>query len=147
LSPTTRWRLAAAAAVLLLALMLAAQPLSEIPRRLRSLATFAPRELAVRRLGGSGAAFDRRYFSFLENARRRLPREATTVFLVGVPGDEAHIYLATYQLAPRMVAFLEHGHGTPPTGSILAVYGRRPGEAEHVLAVLPEGYLVRVAAP
>lgn len=145
MSPTTRWRLAAVAAVLLLALVLAAQPLAEVPRRLRSLATFAPRELAVRRLGGSGTAFDRRYFSFLENARRRLPREATTVFLVGVPGDEAHIYLATYQLAPRMVAFLEHG--TPPAGSILAVYGRRPGEAEHVLAVLPEGYLVRVAAP
>ena len=33
----------------------------------------------MRRLGGSGAAFDRRYFSFLENARRRLPPSATAV--------------------------------------------------------------------
>ena len=51
--------------ILQLALVFAAQPLAEVPRRLRSLATFAPRELAVRRLGGSGAAFDRRYFSWL----------------------------------------------------------------------------------
>ena len=142
---TTRRRLAAVAAVLLLALVLAAQPLSEIPRRLRSLAAFAPKELAVRRLGGSGAAFDRRYFSFLENARRRLPREASAVFLAGVPEDDAHAYLAAYQLAPRRVAFLAAER--PPVGSVVAVYGRRPGEADRVLAVLPEGYLVRVPAP
>jgi hypothetical protein len=137
---TTRRRLAAVAAVLLLGLVLAAQPLSEVPRRLRSLAAFAPRELAVRKLGGSGAAFDRRYFSFLENVRRRLPPATRAVFLRNVPRDEAHIYLATYVLAPREVAF--GGPDRPFAGSVVAVYGRRPGEAERVLALLPEGYLV-----
>jgi hypothetical protein len=142
---TTRRRLAAVAAVLLLVLVLATQPLAEVPRRLRSLAAFAPKELAVRRLGGSGAAFDRRYFSFLENARRRLPPEASAVFLEGVSEDEAHVYLATYHLAPRTVAFAARER--PPAGSVVAVYGRQPGEADRVLAVLPEGYLVLVAAP
>jgi len=140
LTPATRLRLAAAAAVLLLLLLLASQPLAEVPRRLRSLAAFAPKELAVRRLGGSGTAFDRRYFSFLENARRRMPPGTSTVFLRGVPADEAHLYLATYTLAPREVAV-----GGPPTlgpGTVVAVYGRQPSETEHPLAVLPEGFLI-----
>jgi hypothetical protein len=145
LSPTTRRRLGAAAAVLLLALVLAAQPLAEVPRRLRFLASFAPRELAVRRLGGSGAAFDRRYFSFLENARRRLPPATRAVFLAGMPEDEAHLYLAAYQFAPLTVTFA--GRDRPFAGSVVAVYGRQPGEREPVLALLPEGYLVLVAAP
>jgi hypothetical protein len=142
LSGTTRLRLAAVAAVLLLLLLLATQPLAEVPRRIRSLAAFAPKELAVRRLGGSGTAFDRRYFSFLENARRRIPPGISTVFLRDVPADEAHLYLASYALAPRAVAV-----GGPPTlgpGSVLAVYGRPPSESERALriVVLPEGFLV-----
>jgi hypothetical protein len=142
LSPTTRLRLAAVAAVLLLAILLAAQPPAEVPRRARSLATFGGKELAVRRLGGSGAAFDRRYFSFLENARRRLPPSATAVLLSGVPEDEPHLYLAAYQLAPRSVAFADReGHG-PAANEIVLVYGRPPNASEHPLAMLPEGFLL-----
>ena len=139
MSPAARPRLAAVAAVLLLLLLVASQPWAEVPRRLRTLGAFGGKELAVRRLGGSGAAFDRRYFSFLENARRRLPRTATSVLLSGVPEDEAHLYLAAYQLAPRAVAFA--GAGRPLAGSVVAVYGRQPGPSEHALAVLPEGFL------
>jgi hypothetical protein len=137
---STRRRLAAAAGVLLLALVLATQPLAEIPRRLRSLAAFAPKEPAVRRLGGSGAAFDRRYFSFLENARRRLPRAVSEVVLSGVPEDDAHLYLAAYELAPRTVAFA--GGDRPSAGAVVAVYGRPPSPAERATAVLPEGFLL-----
>ena len=114
-------------------------PLAEVPRRIRSLAAFAPKELAVRRLGGSGAAFDRRYFSFLENARRRLPPGTSVVFLRDVPTDEAHLYMAAYALAPRVVAM--GGPEPPLPGSAIAVYGRQPSASERAYAVLPEGFL------
>lgn len=139
-----RSRAAAGAAVLLLLLVLARQPFAELPRRLRSLAAFAPKELAVRRLGGSGTAFDRRFFSFLENARRRLPASTSAVFLEGAPRDEAHLYLAAYVLAPVPVSFAG-SPGERPTGAVLAVYGGRPAPSEKPVAVLPEGYLA--AAP
>jgi hypothetical protein len=140
---TRRRRVAAAAAALLLGLLLAAQPFGELPRRLRSLAAFAPKELAVRRLGGSATAFDRRDFAFLENARRRLPPSTTAVVIAGAPEDDAHLYLASYQLAPLPVTFA--GRDLPPRGAVVAVYGRPPAASERVLAVLPEGCLV--AAP
>ena len=145
MSLTTRARLAAVAAVLLLLLLLSSQPLAEVPRRIRTPGAYGGKELAVRRLGGSGAAFDRRYFSFLENARRRLPPTATLVLLSGVPNDEAHLYLAAYQLAPRMVDF--SGTKRPLPGSVVAVYGRQPDQSEHALAILPEGFLMPGLAP
>ncbi len=103
----------------------------------------------MRRLGGSGAAFDRRYFSFLENARRRLPAGTTAVFVSGVAKDEDHLYLAAYQFAPLPVDFVrpvaDAGH--PPAGSVVAVYGRPPSPSEHPLAILPEGFLLPGAPP
>ena len=150
MSLTTRLRLAAVAAVpLLLELLLrVVQPLNEVPRRIRSL---GDKELAVRRLGGSGAAFDRRYFSFLENARRRLPAGTTAVFVSGVAKDEDHLYLAAYQFAPLPVGFAradaDADADRPPAGSVVAVYGRAPSASEHPLAILPEGFLLRGAGP
>ncbi|MFY9551019.1 MAG: hypothetical protein WAU32_07710 [Thermoanaerobaculia bacterium] len=136
----TRRRIAGAAAGLLLALILLGQSWEELPRRARFLAAYAPKELAVRRLGGSGTAFDRRYFSFLENARRRLPASAKGVVILGAPADENHVYLASYQLAPLPVAI-----GLPPErrpdGWIVAVLGPQPPRGLSVLARLPEGYL------
>ena len=99
----TRRRAAAAAAGLLLVLLLVRQSPREVGRRAISLSRFAPRELAVRRLGGSGTAFDRAYFSFLENARRRLPASAQGVAIVGVPNDAPYLYLASYEFAPLPV--------------------------------------------
>ena len=138
----TRRAAAGAAAVLLLGLVVASQPLSELPRRIRTLQAFAPKELAVRRLGGSGAAFDRRYFSFLENARRRIPPDTAAVVLIPEPSD-IHRYLATYTLAPLPV------HVGPfadrwelPEGWLIAAYGERPDSDVGVVARLPEGALL-----
>ena len=118
---------AAVAAGILLALVLVAQPWTELPRRARSVVLFAPRELAVRRLGGSGAAFDRKYYSFLENARRRLPASAEGVALYGVPPGDPYVYLAHYVFAPRPVRLAPE---SPPAGWVAAIYGAaRPPDA------------------
>lgn len=125
------------------------QAWAELPQRWRKLAAFAPKELAVRRLGGSGTAFDRRFFSFLENARRRIPRSAKGVIVLRAEG-EANVYLATYTFAPLPVSFgYRHAPpGTPPvpSGWVVAVYGAQPSPGERVLATLPEGVL-REPAP
>ena len=136
----TRRVAAGAAAALLLALVLASQPWAELPRRVRFLAAFAPKELAVRRLGGSGAAFDRKFFSFLENARRSVPASAKGIVIVGGPHDQAHLYLATYQLAPYPVQF-EFSNNDRPAGLVVAIYGPPPPPGFGVLARFPEGYL------
>ena len=134
---------AGAAAVLLLGLVLGTQAWAELPRRWRKLAAFAPKELAVRRLGGSGTAFDRRYFSFLENARRRIPSSAKGVAIFGVPEDEAHLYLAAYTLAPLPVMF-GSGSGQGSPGWVAVTYGSPPPGHERELVRFPEGYLTGV---
>jgi hypothetical protein len=67
------------------------------------------------------------------------------VLLSGVPEDEAHLYLAAYQLAPWTVAFA--GRERPLPGSVVAVYGRQPDDSEHALAILPEGFLMPGLSP
>lgn len=136
----TRRAAAGAAAVLLLALVVASQTWAELPRRARFLAAFAPKELAVRRLGGSGTAFDRKYFSFLENVRRSVPAPAKGVMFMGVPEDEAHFFLAEYQFAPRPV-FLGRSAGELPAGWVTATFGLPPPADAAVLARFPEGYV------
>jgi hypothetical protein len=139
----TRRRIAALAAGLLLLLVIASQPLAELPHRLRTLAAFAPKELAVRRLGGSGTAFDRRFFSFLENARRRLPGSAKGIIVLGAPGSEPLLYLASYHFAPLPVSFeYRRGHGVAPVppGWVVAQYGDMP-HGNGPVTTLPEGVL------
>ena len=144
-----RAKIAGAAAGLLLALILLGQSWAELPRRVRSLAAFASKELAVRRLGGSGAAFDRRYFSFLENARRRMPVDTPGVVLVRPPGDPSYLYLGAYWLAPREVVEARRmSHHGPPRGWVTAAYGVfRPEGSGGVVARLPEGTLLGPANP
>ncbi|HTR04065.1 MAG TPA: hypothetical protein VMN82_12770 [Thermoanaerobaculia bacterium] len=138
----TRRRVAALAAGLLLLLVIASQPLSELPRRARTLAAFAPKELAVRRLGGSGTAFDRRFFSFLENARRRIPPQTAAVVLRG-DVSQLHLYLATYYLAPLPVYPDAFSHqGELPRDWLIAAYGASPADDAGVFARLPEGALL-----
>jgi hypothetical protein len=136
----TRRAAAGAAAVLLLALVLASQTWTELPRRVRVLAAFAPKDLAVRRLGGSGTAFDRRYFSFLENVRRSVPASAEGIVIVHVPDDPAHLYLANYVLSPREVTF-GFANNDRPSGFIVATYGPPFPPDTSVLARFPEGYV------
>jgi len=122
----TRRAAAVAAAVALLAIILIVQPWLELPQRVRVLVRTAPLELARRRLSGSGTAFDREYFVFLENARRRLPAGTRGVGLFGTPGTEPYTYLAGYVFAPRPVHL---DPGTLPEGWVAAIYGtaRPPG--------------------
>lgn len=139
----SRRGLAGAAAGLLLALVVARSPLGELPRRVRFLEAFAPKELAVRRLGGSGTASDRRFFSFLENARRRMPGSARGVIVLGAPGSEPLIYLASYHFAPLPAEFdFRRAHGVPPVppGWVVAQYGDLPHPSAPVTP-LPEGVL------
>jgi hypothetical protein len=138
-----RRRAAAIAAAGLLAVVIATQSWTEVPRRLRFLGAFAPKDLAVRRLGGSGTAFDRRFFSFLENARRRIPPSTPVVAIGGTPVDEAHLFLASYCLAPLEVVYeRNYWHHGPPHGCVIADYGAHPLSDAHVLERLPEGTLL-----
>jgi hypothetical protein len=140
---TRRGRVASLSAAVLLALLLASEPWAELPRRIRSLRAFAPRELAVRRLGGSGAAFDRRFFSFLENARRRLPRSAAGVVVAGAPATDSYVFLASYALAPIPVSFDSAAPARP--GWVVAFYNSRPPAGARVMAQIPEGFLTEPA--
>jgi hypothetical protein len=137
----TRRSASGAAALLLFALVLASQSWAEIPRRVRFLSAFASKELAVRRLGGSGTAFDRRYFSFLENVRRRLPRSAKGIIVIHAPGNGPLIYLTAYQFAPLPVSFDGARVGlepSVPSGWFVADYGGDPSPGRDLL---PEGTL------
>jgi hypothetical protein len=134
----SRRRVAALAAGLLLALVLIAQPWAELARRIRSISRFAPKELAVRRLGGSGTAFDRGYFSFLENAHRRLPASARGVAIYGAPPGEPYLYLANYVLAPLPVRVSPE---SLPEGWVAAIYGKRRPPGARILTEWDGGAL------
>jgi len=109
----------------------------------RSVAAFAPRELATRRLGGSSAAFDRGYFLFLESARRQLPKgTAGVAVILPDPSQEAH-YLAAYTMAPIPVAV---SRGPVPPGWIAAVYGGERPHGWRLLAEVPGGALMAPGA-
>ena len=133
-------RLAAltASAVLFLLLLLQNRP-AELLRRVSFLRATASRELALRRLAGSGAAFDRSYFVFLESARRLIPPGTPGVAIsVEKPTTEA-LYLASYVLAP--VPVLLSPRQVPPRW-IAAVYGETAPAGWRVLATLPGGALL-----
>jgi hypothetical protein len=123
---------AAAFSVVLLLLMLSSNRPKELRRRLAHLVHYAPRPLEVRRLGGSSTAFDRRFYFFLESARRRLPAGVKGV-AVFAPDSEQARNLVAYQFAPLP------GIVSPrriPAGWIAAVYGpRRPPSWQHVADV------------
>ncbi|HYB52371.1 MAG TPA: hypothetical protein VEG84_00755 [Thermoanaerobaculia bacterium] len=128
----------AAFTVLLLVLLVSNRP-SEIARRLRRIVRGARLELAVRRLEGSSAAFDRRYFYFLESARRRLPPGARGV-AVRVPNpSEAYRDLAAYQFAP-VPALLEPP--SVPDGWLLAVFGPERPEGWREISSVAGGALL-----
>ena len=115
-----RQRLAAAASGVLLLLLLWEDDPKELARRARTLAGSVASELAVRRLHGSGTAQDRRFFAFLESARRRLPAGTVGVAITGLPPSDAALYLAAYQFAPTPVLLDPQ---SVPSGWLLAVYG------------------------
>jgi hypothetical protein len=143
-SPLARRRVAAAAAVFLAVVLLARNSPRELAERMRYLVAYAPRELAVRRLGGSSAAFDRRFFLFLESARRSLPKRTRGVIILPPAAGEPALYLAAYVFAPVPVAFAP---ARVPPNWIVAVYGsQRPG-GWSVVAEVRGGALMAPVAP
>jgi hypothetical protein len=133
-------RLAAlgASAALLLIFLLANSP-RELTRRVNFLARSASRELATRRLEGSGTAFDRNFFLFLESARRRLPRDTRGLAIFTPRATTESLYLASYQLAP--VPVLIDPARVPPRW-LGAVYSLSPPPGWRIVARLPGGALV-----
>ena len=131
-------RLAAlsAGSVLLVLFLLCDSP-REIARRARFLVRTASKETAVRRLSGSGAAFDRNFYVFLESLRRTLPAGIPGVVLWTPRPSTQQLYLASYALAPVPVRI---STGVPPRW-VAAVYGQPPPAGWRVLARLPGGTL------
>jgi hypothetical protein len=130
---------AAAAATLLLVLFLLQNPPAELGQRIAYLRLSASQELALRRLGGSGAAMDRQYFAFLESARRKIPPGARGIAIFRNPPTKPALYLASYVLAPIPVVLAPRQ--VPPRW-IAAFYGENPPAGWRVLATLPGGALV-----
>jgi hypothetical protein len=126
-----------AAAALAVVLVVAGNP-GELLRRARYLAGSAPLELARRRAGGSGTAFDRDFFVFVEAVRRTLPSGVPGVAVMTNRSSPQALYLASYVLAP--VPVLVEPHGVPP-GWLAAVYRVRPPEGWRIVARLPNGAL------
>lgn len=127
-----------AASAVLLAILVPSEPPRLIARRAAFVAATASRPLDARRLVGSGAAFDRRYFEFLEGARRALPRGVEGVALDTVRDAGEELYLASYHLAPAPV--VPKPERIPPSWAA-ATYGVPPPPGWRTVAGLPGGAL------
>jgi len=125
--------------LLLLLLAVSGNHPAELSRRAVFLRRTAGQDPAVRRLAGSSAAFDRRFFRFLETARRRLPRGTAGVLLDLPRPTDAALYLAAYQLAPVPVRI---SRGAVPPGWIAAVFDAPPRAGWREIARLPDGALL-----
>jgi hypothetical protein len=135
-----RRRLAAlVAAAALLVLFLLQNRVGELRRRVFFLQHSASRELAVRRLAGSGSAMDRKYFFFLESARRKLPAGTRGVAIYVNPPTKPALYIASYALAPIPVVLSPRR--VPPRW-IAAVYGAERPAGWRLLETVPGGALL-----
>lgn len=117
------------------------------------VATLSPTEIArrgsllLRSLAGetitdaerTGFWFDPAYGAFLEEIRRRTPRDATIAVVVP-PWPDVYVYQAAYQLAPRRV--VERGRENEAMFVVVYRYQYRAGLNPDVTA-LPGGALFR----
>lgn len=136
--------MATLSAVALTILFLLRNSPRELAARVVSMRVYATRDLAVRRLGGSSAAFDRNFFIFLESARRKLPKGTAGVVISMPEPTPAARYLAAYQLAPVLVALAPE---PAPVDWLAARYGAERTAGERVIAEVPGGALLEPAAP
>ena len=127
-----------AAAAVLLAIFFLSEPPRVLGRRAAFVRATASRPPAARRLAGSGAAFDRRFFEFLEAARRALPPGVAGVALDTSRDTPEELYLASYHLAP--VPVVSTAPPVPPRWAA-ASYGVPPPPGWRVVATLPGGEL------
>ncbi len=111
----------------------------ELARRWRLLSHDANRDPALRRLDGSSAAFDRRFFFFLESVRRSLPADARGLAVRGASPSEAARNLVAYQFSP-LPALLDPRE--IPGGWVLAVYGPSRPDGWREIARVSDGALL-----
>lgn len=127
-----------AGAALAAVFVLAGNP-GELARRADFLARSASMDLAVRRANGSGAAFDREFFVFLEALSQRLPRDVPGVAVYVPNATTEALHLAAYELAPVPVRMSPEE--VPPRW-LAAVYRLPPLEGWRIVAQLPGGALL-----
>jgi hypothetical protein len=87
----------------------------------------------------TGFWFDPAYGAFLEEVRRRTPRDATIAIVVP-PRPDAYVYQAAYQLAPRRV--VERGRESEAT-FVAAYRYQYPAGSNPAVTALPGGALFR----
>jgi hypothetical protein len=138
---TVRRLAALSAGAVLLGLFVSGNSPPELVRRARFLARSAPLEAERRRLGGSGTAFDRRFYVFLESVRRAAPRDLPGVAIYAPRATMESLYLASYVFAPSPVLLAPER--VPPRW-LAAAYGVPPPEGWRIVARVPGGVL---AAP
>jgi hypothetical protein len=139
---TGRRAAALAALAVILYSGLSAEKPREIPQRWRMLESGAGRSLEERRYRGSGAGFDRDFVVFLEALRQSAPPGTRGVAILGPPREGAHLFLASYYLAP--VPILTSPRRVPPRW-IPVSYGAKPPPGWRVFAPLPGGALLEPA--
>jgi hypothetical protein len=130
--------LPAALLLVLAASMVATLSPTEIARR----GSLLLRSLAGETITGAertGFWFDPAYGAFLEEIRRRTPRDATIAVVVP-PWPDVYVYQAAYQLAPRRV--VERGRENEAMFVVVYRYQYRAGLNPDVTA-LPGGALFR----
>jgi hypothetical protein len=128
------------ASALLFFAVLRRQTLSDLPNRIEILRRFGSTDLRTRRMAGTAAGHDRRFFEFLERARLALPPGTKGVALhaPGIP-EWGGLYLAVYHLAPTPVDIAPRDL---PEGWVAAFYGAPHPAGARVIAELPNGALV-----
>jgi len=112
----------------------------EITSRVEILRRFGGEDARIRRMAGTSAAYDRRFFEFLERARLAVPPESRglALYAPGIP-EWGGRYLAIYHLAPLPVAV--DPERVPPAW-LAVVYGAEPPTGWRVLRELPGGALL-----
>jgi hypothetical protein len=86
--------------------------------------------------------FDRDFVVFLEALRQSAPPGTRGVAILGPPREGAHLFLASYYLAP--VPILTSPRRVPPRW-IPVSYGAKPPPGWRVFAPLPGGALLEPA--
>lgn len=121
--------------------LLSRTSVEELRARVGILRRFAGEELRLRRMAGTAAAYDRRFFQFLELAKLALPRDAKglALYAPGIP-EWGGLYLAIYHFAPFPVVIAPP---EVPEGWVAAVYGRPPLPGWRVVRELPNGALLK----
>ena len=127
--------------VVVAASMVATLSRSEIARRGRLLLRSIAGE-TILTAEKTGFWFDPPYAAFLEEVRRRTPRDATIAVLVPSYPD-VYVYQAAYQLAPRRV--VEPGRQNEATFIAAYRYQYRPSRSSSPEVIpLPGGALFRM---